>query len=622
MVQGGRFVFSRYLSGPMRHIFVLLAFIAVYYLAALFYFERNRNTLDGSDSWGYYIHLPSVLLYQDVGDYSRTISVWQTHYPNRADPRIDKYGIRPTPTGKSAVKYPIGVAILELPFFLAAHLYCTVLGTVPADGFSAPYGWAVAFSSVFYAILGLFFVFQLLRYYYSERISLVVTATLGLATNLIFFCSFTLGMAHPIAFCLVAFFLLSTIRWFDKPNVRQAAYLGLTLGLIALVRTQDLLIVLAPLLLGVNSWKSFQQRLGFVWDQKNSLAIAVLAFGLVLVPQSIYWKTVADEWWRYGYQGETFTWLRPHLWQGLFSFQNGWLIYTPVMVFSMLGLFRLRRFAPDWVLPILVFLPPYWYVIYSWWCWQYINGFGSRPMIDTYALLALPLAAWLASTKRLWVYGILIAFLAGLMSFQMWQFNKGLFWTERGNYAYYRATFGKTKADEAILTAFESNEVQPPAGLEKVRDLTLLATADTSAKNYTFKAEKSANHVMEEFNLMHNVSNDTAKLVGGDWLRISATAFAPHDAPILSMDDVAKLVIDFSDSRDKLLKYRSIRVVSHLDNPGFSIWRTHGTGKWDEAAFFVMVPAGFDVNSRLKTYIWNPRGQELFVHNIKVEFWK
>jgi hypothetical protein len=360
----------------------------------------------------------------------------------------------------------------------------------------------------------------------------------------------------------------------------------------------------------------------FIWDQKMSIGVATIAFALVLVPQSIYWKTVSNEWWRYGYQGETFTWLRPHIWQGLFSFENGWFIYTPVMLFSIWGLFRLRRIAPQWVAPIVVFLPLYWYVIYSWWCWMYINGFGSRPMIDTYALLAIPLAAWLASQKRLWIAGLLFGYLAYLQAFQIWQFNRGIFWSERGNWAYYKATLGKTQPDEAILTAFESRETQAPNDLEKKKLLLQMVVSDSTSKDYELREGLPAFRLPEEYNLMQKVNNDTAKLVAGDWLRISTNAFIPKDAPVLSMDDVAKLVVDFSNSSGKLLKYRSIRVVSHIDNPRFSLWQTHGTGKWGEAAFFVMVPAGFETGSQLKAYIWNPQKQILLANNLKIEVWK
>jgi hypothetical protein len=185
-------------------LFLLLTLVAAIYLIALSTFSRQRNTIDGSDSWGYYVHLPALFLYHDTGEYTKTFDAWRKNYPNRADPREDAYGVRPTATGKLAVKYPIGVALLESPFFLAAHAYCSISGNYPADGFSLPYGWAVSLSSVFYAVLGLFFLYKNLRFSFSDRNSLLTVGAIGLASNLYFFSSFTLGMSHPVAFCLIA----------------------------------------------------------------------------------------------------------------------------------------------------------------------------------------------------------------------------------------------------------------------------------------------------------------------------------------------------------------------------------------------------------------------------------
>lgn len=601
---------------------LLLAVISIAYLSATLYFERTRSTLDGSDSWGYYVHLPALLLYHDTGDYSKTIAAWQAVYPNKPDPRLDAYGIRPTPLGKPAVKYPIGVAVLESPFFIAAHLYCLATAAFPADGFSTPYAWAAALSSLFFAVFGLFFLYKNLAFYFSERTSLAVTATVGLATNLFFFSSYTLGMAHPVAFFLIAYFLFVTKHWHENPNRRDALWLGLTLGLIALVRTQDAIIGLVPLLWGVRSWRDLPQRVRFFWKHKSSLAFAGLAFVLALLPQAAYWKFVSGQWWFYGYRGETFDWLRPHVLKGLFSFENGWLIYTPVMVFSLWGLLRLRRFMPDLFVPILVFLPLYWYVIYAWWCWMYINGFGSRPMVDTYALLAFPLAAWIESQKRKWAVGLLLCFFVWLNIFQAWQAYRGIYWSERGNWAFYKEVFGKTETSARALAAYESGEIQPSKSLNKAKEMFVHAMADSTSENFVRMEGRGAYRCPGEFNHMTKVSNDTAKLVPGDWLRVSVAALVPRNAPVLSTDHIAKLVIDFTDGGGRLLKYRCLKIVSHIENPTHSLWRTHGTGAWGEAAFFVMVPVGFDAGSQLKTYVWNPNAQEVYVGELRVEVWK
>ncbi len=600
---------------------LLLALIALFYLISLVYSERARAALDGSDSWGYYVHLPAFLLYHDAGDYSKTIAAWQANYPNKPDPRKDAYGIRTTPSGKLAVKYPLGVALLETPFFLAAHVYCLMGGTHPADGFSGPYTWAIALSSLFFAVLGLFFLFKNLRFHFSEHISLATTATIGLGTNLFFFGTYTPGMSHPVAFCLIAYLLLATRSWHETPTRRNGLMLGFTLGLIALVRTQDLIVALVPLLWGIRKWSDILVRFRFFGEHKTSVGAATLAFLIALLPQAAYWKFVSGQWWYYGYQGEKFDWAHPHIREGLLGFQNGWLTYTPVMLLALFGLFRLRRYAPALLLPILVSLPLHWWVSYAWWCWMYINGFGSRPMVDAYALLAFPLAAWMAGQKRVWILIPVLCAFVGLNIFQTWQTQQGIFWSERGNWAFYKESFGQTNGSERALSAFECGEVQPPNALEKSKALVVLIpnTADT---NNIQMGGRLAHPCKGEFHQTISISNDTSRLIPGDWLRVSVAGFVPAGQPARSIDDIAKLVVDFSSSEGKVLKYRAINIGTHLGNPQYILWKTRGTGEWGEASFFVQVPMGFAAGGRLKAYIWNPKGQEIFMGDLKVELWQ
>jgi len=82
-------------------------------------------------------------------------------------------------------------------------------------------------------------------------------------------------------------------------------------------------------------------------------------------------------------------------------------------------------------------------VIYSWWCWWYGGSFGSRPMIDTYGLMAIPLAAFLAAftNKSFWkqgVVGLLLVLMIALNQIQMNQYRTSLLhWDSMTRKAYF-----------------------------------------------------------------------------------------------------------------------------------------------------------------------------------------
>ena len=92
--------------------------IFIFYIAAFIKIDYWQKAAYGGDSWGYYVHLPATFIYHDVGDYTKSFEAVKKYDATLPDPKVDKYGVRPTPIGKFAVKYSHGLAFLLLPFFL------------------------------------------------------------------------------------------------------------------------------------------------------------------------------------------------------------------------------------------------------------------------------------------------------------------------------------------------------------------------------------------------------------------------------------------------------------------------------------------------------------------------
>lgn len=115
----------------------------------------------------------------------------------------------------------------------------------------------------------------------------------------------------------------------------------------------------------------------------------------------------------------------------------------------------------------LIILPIHIYIIYSWHCWNYINGFGSRPMEHVYPLLALGLASFytfvVLQKNKLIRYGILTLayFLIFLNLFQVYQSNIGVLRSEFCTRAQYMALLFQTKFSHRIMIGRASNEWQP-----------------------------------------------------------------------------------------------------------------------------------------------------------------
>ncbi|MEQ1746303.1 MAG: hypothetical protein ABMA02_12820 [Saprospiraceae bacterium] len=609
----------------------LFGLILALYVASFFVMGRWPTLPYGGDAWGYYAHLPAAFIYHDIGTYDSTIAATRKYDPNIPDPKIDKYGLRETPIGKHIIKYPVGVPLLEVPFFGAAHIWAGASGgTYAPDGFSRPYMMLAGLGAIFYALLGLILLWRVLARYFPTSTVLALVVGISLATNLYYFSVYNSVMSHAFLFFLHAALIWTTIRFWERPGGLRAAAVGLAAGMIAITRTQEVIAAIIPLVWGLTNWASVRERVQFIALRWKWCFVAVLAFFAALFPQMLYWKMVGGSWLYFSYQGETFDFRHPHIWGGFTDFRNGWLIYTPIMILALVGLFRLRRSAPAALWPFFAFVPLHVFITYSWWCWTYINGFGSRPMVETYALMALPLGAfWQWGSEQLWkkcLNWVALFFFVWLNIFQTWQLREGILWTENGNRAHYLAIFGTLHPHRNALIAYDSGERQPDAmEVVPVRPLAHLGFEDSTAASRTTSPVFSGRYALqpaEEFNAEVELRCDTLGLQPGDWLRLSVRAYVRGADKIWNRDALATLVIEIANAEGTPIKIRSIRITSKIGNPDNSIWDTGVTDQWGEAAFFVKVPKKYRSDGRIKVYIWNPQRQKLVVDDLKISHWR
>lgn len=377
------------------------------------------------DIEAYYHYLPATFIHGDVRDLDYVATLDDVLHKDNPS----SYGIfHVMETGHESLKYTCGVALFEAPLFFAAHAYC--LGPWsehPADGYSAPYQLGVQLSSILFAFLGLLLLRSFLLRHTSDRAAALAILTLALGTNLFFYSTVDAGMSHPYLFFLFAAVLERTDAWHRSPSRGKTIGLGLALGLVILTRPIDFIVVLVPLL-----WThglGWRAKWALVRKYRTHILLAAIAAVVPLIPQLLYWKATTGHFIFYSYRSEGFNWTDPHIIDGLFSYRKGWFIWSPLVVLGFIGLAIMladkSKRALAW--PILVFFPLALYGIFSWYQWWYGGGFGSRPLVDTLPLLALPIAvlAEKAMAKHVLLGALLaIVILAGihLNLFQQRQF--------------------------------------------------------------------------------------------------------------------------------------------------------------------------------------------------------
>ncbi len=345
--------------------------------------KRWNDEVDiiNSDVRSYYAYLPALFIHQDLKLEDKSVytdahahSMWHSE---------DKDGTR-------YIKYTCGMAMLYSPFFGVAHLLAEPLGA-PADGFSYPYRFALAMSSIVYFIIGFIFLSKLLLRYFNDRVVSITLLILFAGTNAFHYYTGNMAYSHGYSLALVAVFLYCSVQWINQPKLKWAIWIGITAGLFTLIRPVDVLFILALPLFGISSFQSLKNRFVLFWKKRWHVLLMLVFFFLMLTPQFMYFKYIWGSYIHYSYTGEAFYFGSPHLLDSLFSYRNGWLLYSPLMLFSVIGLIFLRRQKEHFAAFVIPVGLIYFYVISSWWCWWYV-GFGNRAFINLYPILAIPLA--------------------------------------------------------------------------------------------------------------------------------------------------------------------------------------------------------------------------------------
>ncbi len=607
---------------------LVLLLISATYISSLFYYHKwsDGSSVPGGDPFGYYCYLPAIFIHNDLSHlrysaYARDAEKGISRDSSQPVKDIEVYFSGSTPI----IKYTCGVAILESPAFFIAHIFALATHS-NANGYSPVYIFVFNLWNTLFVFFGLLLLKKVLRSFFPDGIVALVLLAIGIGTNLFYFSVYNLGMSHSYLFTLYAGLMLFTIRFHKAPDIFNAFFLGLFAGLITLIRPNEIICVLIPLLYGINSVSSFRDKiLRFI--KRKELYLAVGMFALCGLPQLLYWKLLSGHWVYYSYGSESFDFTTPHIYQGLFGFKNGLFPYAPIILLTVPGIILMLFKRQPFTMALLTFIPAQVYIIYSWWCWQYINGLGSRPMVETYPLLAIPLAFTFHVLYNNKVAKVALFIVVAVVCCQQllltYQASRNIMWSEDSTQAYYMQTLFKYKIDINDLYAYDLNEVQPK-NVAFDHLITKADFEDSISANYlrNYCGTGNFSFLLDNHAMYLTILDSTAGACGlkpGNWLKVSFDAC--NGIPQASLYQYAAMVVEYKRNGESYC-YKSVRIQNKIPNQEpFGVWRFNYDGK-GRIAYFVSVPPQVQAGDEVLVYGSNTSSSIAFIDNVSIEAYK
>lgn len=419
----------------LRFIALTLLVLAAYFA---FHDSSWRYRTIHSDGRGYYAFLPALLVFQDK-DYQKTTAAeaeafqfWDSqNYIN-----IDK-------NGRKYNKCFPGVSVLQAPFFIAG-LGVSALTNQKTTGYSNISLVFVIIAGLVFAFLGIWLFYLNMKHYTKNKtISQWVVICLLFGTFLFFYLLAAPSYSHVYSFFLLNLAVFQIHKIIQQQNLSAFLFLGVTIGLIFIVRPTNIIIVLLlPFLCGDLSTLKNVFYLLFKYKAIPFLlgTLGFLALFSIL-PLLWYWQT--GKWLVWSYHGEGFNFLNPKIWTTLFSYRIGIFVQTPMLFIALFGLLYLYKKSRwhffCWIAYFSVLL----YIIASWWSYDYGSALGHRAFSEHLFIFGYPLAALFKSMKQSKTLWILIALLVAYTFMRTYQHTSGIFVAQR----FTQATFWKSIFD-------------------------------------------------------------------------------------------------------------------------------------------------------------------------------
>ncbi len=171
-----------------------------------------------SDGYGYYAYLPSTFIYHKVALDSDMKAIQKFH------PDISKstlYEWISMVDGNAIDKYFVGVSVLQAPFFLMAYATSVITGHPINGGYTRIFEYSISIAALFYVLLGLFFLYKLLKEFSLSETSVAITLfTVFFCTNLYNSATMSPCMSHAYSFGITAIFLFYIKKSIDNTKVK------------------------------------------------------------------------------------------------------------------------------------------------------------------------------------------------------------------------------------------------------------------------------------------------------------------------------------------------------------------------------------------------------------------
>ncbi|MEI7663630.1 MAG: hypothetical protein WCK34_15590 [Bacteroidota bacterium] len=471
-------------------------------------------------------------------------------------------------------------------------------------------------------IAGILLLYIVLSRFFKTPVILFTASLLIFGTNY-FQQTFLAGpVASAFLFPLFLAIILLTLEW---QRVRGLALLLLMIPVmtaIAFLSAPGTMVILFPIM-AVMQEGDTEEGIKFTVKGRVGLILflTVLVTSCFILRQFSWFSDPGGRFYYGDVAGANFPIVPANIHRVLFSFRNGWVIYSPLVVAAFAGYYFLAEKNKTIFIPAFLFL-----LVSMVWAasspdWWFAGAFGYPRLVETYAILCIPLGyftRWALDHGRpVRVIVLLVAaILISLNLFQTWQFTRKIIFPQRMNLAYYRASFGKTTVSQGRQRLMEP----PGPGISDSMPVEIRMQCCRVA-NFDFEQRMAG---YEPFQLTRAARSGNFGLALNNRLRYSPALERPVKQ-LTSRDScwISATCFFFFDCRNADNRVFLVITCIHRGIPykyrttDLTAGRFHA-GIWNRAEMTYLLPFTTEPDDLLEVYMMNYGEQECLIDDFEI----
>lgn len=472
-------------------------------------------------------------------------------------------------------------------------------------------------------LAGIGFIRATLLHYFPDLTVAITLLAFAFGTNIFFMVSLDYRLQPILLFSLYAMVVFFTTSWHEYQKQIYVILVALGLGLIILLQPTGVLSILIPVLWGVHDKESWKSKILLLKNNQKQINLFFICLEILVLPPVLFWMISPGEipFLAFKLPGVFYA-FSSWLWNDLFSFDHGWFIYTPLMIFAFIGFYFFAEknrplFYPGFLFIILdLFLETSWSKLGS------TPVFGQVAFIPAYALFILPMASFIGLIQtgkpgsRI-VLSLLTTILILLNLFQSWQFNNGIIRQSGMTAENYAQVFGSTGVSEIKKMLIAGSEADASIVLKDASSFRKIKLAfyDFEDTLVSFKTKLESEHV-KSGKMAFTMDNTTRFFPSLDiryedftkkpriGMRITVSVFATSPASLSEGNLVISSIHQGNNYRYKRLNFGDLKV-----KPG--VWKT--------VSLDYLIPVDPEPGDQLVAYVWYTGNSMIYIDDLKYE---